>query len=166
MNKQHKSVNQIYLRDWSMRNEILKKAQMYETSILNPSKELKSNMNEARGKATPDNEHDEKMNLLMSTPLHYSDNVNSVLKSHCNRSGVHISIKGTNFCDILIPDHPDDKVVASTSNNERVVSTKDAKRSKQRRPKQNENISKYQENDKEKAILDETIQSLISIDKL
>lgn len=146
-----------------MRNEILKKAQMYETSILNPSVEIRSNINEAR--ATPDSsENDEKMNLLMSTPLHYSDNVNSLLKPHCNRSGVHISIKGTNFCDIIIPNHPDDKEEASNSEKQQVRSIQDAEK---HRSKQREKTAKYQENnDKEKAILDETIQSMISIDKL
>lgn len=80
-----KIVAQIYLRDWSMKNEILRKAQMYEHTISNI--EIRSNRNNADIK-------------IFTPPSLHNDNV-VLLKPHCNRSGVYVMSKGSaNFCDI------------------------------------------------------------------
>jgi hypothetical protein len=91
-----KTVTQLYLKDWSMKNEILRKAQQYEDTIMHRTNDCKSN-SEVRN-----NRNNENMKLFTPTPLHH-ENVNAMLKPHCNRSGVYISSKGTNFCDIIIP---------------------------------------------------------------
>jgi hypothetical protein len=88
-----KTVAQLYLKDWSMKSEILRKAQMYESTIMHRTNDCKSNIEDRN------NRNNENMKLFTPTP-----HENALLKPlHCNRSGVYISSKGTNFCDIIIP---------------------------------------------------------------
>src|SRR4051812_19136590 len=89
-----KTVRQLYLRDWTMKSEISKKAQLYEHTIMHRTNGCKSNI-EVRN-----NRNSENIKLFTPAPLH-QENANAMLKPHCNRSGVYISSKGTNFCDII-----------------------------------------------------------------
>lgn len=90
-----KTVMQLYLKDWSMKNEISRKAQLYEHTIMHRTNDCTSNI-EDRNKRNNEN-----IKIFTPSPLH--ENVNALLRPHCNRSGVYISSKGTNFCDIIIP---------------------------------------------------------------
>jgi hypothetical protein len=156
----HKTVNQLYLRDWKMKNEILRKAQMYEDTIKSPMSDCKSNMIESARCNKRNN--DENIKVFMPTPLHDSENVNALLKPHCNRSGVYISTKGTNFCDIVIPNNQPTAAAAAD-----VVASEDALISlkmKQQKVRRNKKILKLR---KYKEILNDRLRSMISsIDKL
>lgn len=137
-----KTVMQLYLKDWSMKNEILKKAQLYEHTIKHRTSDCKSNI-EVRDIRNNEN--------VKYTQLH--ENVNALLKPQCNRSGVYISSKGTNFCDIIIP---------NAAANEPLISLK--LKNKLRRNKKNSmKIRKYKDFFNMK---DDGISSLVSIDKL
>lgn len=74
-----KTVSQLYLKERRTKNEINRKALLYEQTC-------KSNK--------------ENRKLVTPTPLDHAENVNAFLKPHCNRSAVYMSAKGTNFCDI------------------------------------------------------------------
>lgn len=140
-----KTVTQLYLKDWSMKSEILKKAQLYEHTIMHRTNGCKSNI-EVRN-----NRNSEKRNLFTPAPLHHDDNANAMLKPHCNRSGVYISSKGTNFCDITIPN--------SAASDDSLISLK-----LKQRIRRNKKILKLR---KRKDIFkDERMPSLIAIDKL
>lgn len=86
-----KTVAQLYLKDWSMKNEILRKAQLYEHTIMHRTNDCKSNI-EVRNKIftqTPLQHEGDSLGV----PLHpckelHHENVNALLKPHCNRSGV------------------------------------------------------------------------------
>lgn len=140
----HKTVAQLYLKDWSMKSEILRKAQMYENTIMHRTNDCKSNIEDRN------NRNNENMKLFTPTPLHHE---NALLKPlHCNRSGVYISSKGTNFCDIIIPSS-----AASTA--------EDPLTSLKLKPKvrRNKKILKLR---KHKEEFNERLESMISIDKL
>lgn len=122
-----------------MKNEILKKAQLYEHTIKHRTSDCKSNI-EVRDIRNNEN--------VKYTQLH--ENVNALLKPQCNRSGVYISSKGTNFCDIIIP---------NAAANEPLISLK--LKNKLRR---NKKIRKYKNFFHMKD--DDGISSLVSIDKL
>lgn len=148
-----KTVTQLYLKDWSMKNEILRKAQLYEDTIMHRTNDCKSNI-EVRN-----NRNNEDMKLFTPTPLHH-ENVNAMLKPHCNRSGVYISSKGTNFCDIIIPN-------SATAGGDPLISLKMKHRI--RRNKKILKLRKVLESKKSKDIFtmkDDRIPSLISLDKL
>lgn len=135
-----KTVAQLYLKDWSMKSEILRKAQMYEHTIMHRTNDCKSNIEDRN------NRNNENMKMFTPTPLHHE---NVLLKPHCNRSGnVYISSKGTNFCDIIIP--------SSAAAEDPLISLK----MKHRRNKKILKLRKYKE------IFNDRLQSLISIDKL
>lgn len=139
-----KTVTQLYLKDWSMKNEILRKAQLYEHTIMHRTNDCKSNI-EVRN-----NRNNENMKLFTPTPLHH-ENVNALLKPHCNRSGVYISSKGTNFCDIIIPNSAADPLISLKM------------KQKTRRNKKILKLRKYKDIFNMK---DDRMPSLISIDKL
>jgi hypothetical protein len=86
---QDKIVAQIYLRDWSMKTEILRKAQMYENTILH---------GEDKNDCTSNNNHNSGIAQLMSGSLDNGSNENIKLYAptlHCtNRSGIYLE-KGT-----------------------------------------------------------------------
>ena len=137
-----KTVAQLYLKDWSMKSEILKKAQMYENKIMHRTNDCKSNIEDRN------NRNNENMKLFTPTPLHHE---NALLKPlHCNRSGVYISSKGTNFCDIIIPS-------SAATAEDPLISLK--LKHKIRRNKKILKLRKYKE------IFDDGLQS-IAIDKL
>lgn len=137
-----KTVSQLYLKDWSMKNEILRKAQLYEHTIMHRTNDCKSNIESRNSRSNED------MKLFTPTPLHH-ENVNSLLKPHCNRSGVYISSKGTNLCDIIIPNS--------------AAAADAAQNRKSRRNKKILKLRKYKDIFNMK---DERIESMISIDKL
>lgn len=140
-----------------MKNEILRKAQMYENTIMSPMSDCKSNnlMIESRCKRN----NDENIKLFMPTPLHEGENVNALLKPHCNRSGVYISTKGTNFCDIVTPNNQPTAAAAVVASEDALISLK-MKQQKVRRNKKILKLRKYKE------ILNDRLDSMISIDKL
>lgn len=87
---QDKIVAQIYLRDWSMKTEILRKAQMYENTILH---------GEHKNDCTSNNNHNSGVGQMMSGgSLDNGSNENIKLYAptlHCtNRSGIYLE-KGT-----------------------------------------------------------------------
>lgn len=139
-----KTVTQLYLKDWSMKSEILKKAQLYEHSIMHRTNGCKSNI-EVRNNRNSENN----MKIFTPTPLHH-ENANALLKPHCNRSGVYILSKGTNFCDMTIPNSAVDDPMISLKLKQRM--------------RRNKKILKLR---KRKDIFkDERMPSLIAIDKL
>jgi hypothetical protein len=162
----HKTVNQLHLKDWKMKNEILRKAQIYENTIMSPMSDCKSNMIEARCNKQQRN-NNENIKLFIPTPLHDSENVNALLKPHCNRSGVYISTKGTNFCDIVIPNNQPTAAASAAANHDVVTSTSEdaliSLKMKQQKVRRNKKILKLR---KYKEILNDRLQSMISIDKL
>lgn len=138
-----KTVTQLYLKDWSMKSEILKKAQLYEHTIMHRTNGCKNSI-EVRN-----NRNSENIKLFTPAPLHH-ENANAMLKPHCNRSGVYISSKGTNFCDIIIPNSAADDSMVSLKLKQRI--------------RRNKKILKLR---KRKDIFkDERMPSLIAIDKL
>lgn len=139
-----KTVAQLYLKDWSMKNEILRKAQMYEHTIMHRANDCKSNIEDRN------NRNNENMKLFTPTPLHH-ENVNALLKPHCNRSGVYISSKGTNFCDIIIPS-------SAAAAEDPLISLK-----MKHKIRRNKKILKLR---KHKEVFNDRLQSMISIDKL
>lgn len=138
-NNLDKTVAQLYLKDWSMKNEILRKAQMYEHKIMHRTNDCKSNI-EVRNK--------EDMKLFTPSSLH--ENINVLLKPHCNRSGdADISSRGTNFCDIMFPNPADDQISLKIKHNRR-----------------NKKILKLRKYKDIFNVRNDRIQSMISIDKL
>jgi hypothetical protein len=142
-----KTVTQLYLKDWSMKNEILRKAQLYEDTIMHRTNDCKSNIDDRN------NRNNENMKLFTPTPLHH-ENVNAMLKPHCNRSGVYISSKGTNFCDIIIPSSAAVEPLISLKMKHRIRRNKKILKL---RKKYSKDIFNMQ---------DDSIPSMISLDKL
>jgi hypothetical protein len=142
-----KTVTQLYLKDWSMKNEILRKAQLYEDTIMHRTNDCKSNIDDRN------NRNNENMKLFSPTPLHH-ENVNAMLKPHCNRSGVYISSKGTNFCDIIIPSSAAVEPLISLKMKHRIRRNKKILKL---RKKYSKDIFNMQ---------DDSIPSMISLDKL
>lgn len=143
-----KTVTQLYLKDWSMKNEISRKAQLYEHTIMHRMNDCQSNIEDRSIR------NNENRKLFTQTPLHH-ENVNTFLKPHCNRSGVYISSKGTNFCDIIIPSS------AATAADDPSILLKI-----KQKIRRNKKILKFR---KYKDIFNtnnERIESMISIDKL
>lgn len=144
-----KTVAQLYLKDLELKNEILRKAQMYEHSIMHRTNDCKSNI-EVNGN----------IKFFAPTPLHHEviggkelQHVNAILKPHaCNRSGVYISSKGT-ICDITIP--------SSAAAEDPLVSLK--AKHKVNRNKKILKLRKYKDMFN---MREDRLQSLISIDKL
>lgn len=87
---QDKIVTQIYLRDWSMKAEILRKAQMYENTIMHSE----HNKNDC----TSNKIHNDGGQIMSSSCLDDNgSNENIKLYAptlHCNRSGIYLE-KGT-----------------------------------------------------------------------
>jgi hypothetical protein len=131
-----------------MKSEISRKAQMYEHTIMHRTNDCKSNI-EVRN-----NRNNENMKLFTPTPLHH-ENVNALLKPHCNRSGVYISSKGTNFCDIIIP--------SSAAANAAATEDPLILLKMKHKIRRNKKILKLRKN---KEIFNERLQSMLSIDKL
>lgn len=85
---QDKIVAQIYLRDWSMKAEILRKAQMYEDTIMHSEHK--------NDDCTSNNIHSDGRQIT-SGSLDNGSNENIKLYAptlHCNRSGIYLE-KGT-----------------------------------------------------------------------
>jgi predicted nuclease of restriction endonuclease-like RecB superfamily len=131
-----KVVAQIYLRDWSMKAEILRKAQMYEDTMMHRKSDCTSNNNNNNNKVEMNNL--DKNNSNEDIKL-FAPTVN------CNRSGIYLE-KGTSnkFCDTSSADNS-------------MVSLKF--KSKLKRNKNNLKMRKY------KDILN-MINPMIAIDKL
>ena len=140
-----KTVMQLYLKDWSMKNEISRKAQLYEHTIMLRTNDCKSNI-EVRN-----NRNNENMKMFTPSPLQ-DVNVNALLKPHCNRSGVYISSKGTNFCDIIIPNSAAEDPMISLKMKQKF--------------RRNKKILKRRKHKDIFNMKGEGIPSLISIDKL
>ncbi|KAG5672760.1 hypothetical protein PVAND_002857 [Polypedilum vanderplanki] len=139
---QDKIVAQIYLRDWSMKTEILRKAQMYEDTIMHRmANDCTSNSMEMSNLDNNNLSNNKENNIKL-----YAHTL------HCNRSGVYLE-KGRSsstatskkFCDISADD--------ST-----LISLKF--KSKIRRHKNNLKMRKY------KDIFNNMIKPMIAIDKL
>lgn len=114
---------------------ILRKAQLYEHTIMHRKNDCKSNI-EVRN--IRNSEHMK----LFSSPLQHE---NALIKRY-NRSGIYISSKGTNFCDIILSNSQDETVVP-------------LKKQKTKRNKKNIKFQKFE-------IKDDRIEQFISIDKL
>lgn len=140
-----KTVTQLYLKDWSMKNEILRKAQLYEHTIMHHTNDCKSNI-EVRN-----NRNNENIKLFTPTPLHH-ENVKTLLKPHCNQSGVYISSKGTYFCDIILSNSAADDPMISLKMKQKIRRNK--KTLKRRKYKDIFNLKNNR------------ITDMISIDKL
>lgn len=85
---QDKTVAQIYLRDWSMKADILRKARMYEHTIMR---------GEHSNDCTSNNIHNCDAEMMSSGSLDNGSNENIKLYAHtlhCNRSGIYLE-KGT-----------------------------------------------------------------------
>lgn len=98
---QDKIVAQIYLRDWSMKAEILRKAQMYEDTIMH---------GENKNDCTSNNIHNG-ADMMNSNSLDNGSNDNIKLYAHtlhCNRSGIYLekssssrstAVNDNKYCD-------------------------------------------------------------------
>lgn len=133
-----KTVTQLYLKDWSMKIEISRKAQLYEQTIMHRKNDWKSNI-EDRSIQTKENRK-----LFTPRQLHHEN----VLKPHCNRSGVYIS----NFCDIIIPSSVADDSSILLKIKQKI--------------RRNKKILKFRKYKDIFNTNDERIESMISIDKL
>jgi hypothetical protein len=144
-----KTVAQLYLKDWSMKSEISRKAQMYEHTIMHRTNDCKSNIEDRNDR------NNENMKMFTPTPLHH-ENANALLQQPhcCNRSGVYISSKGTNFCDIIIPS----SAAANAAAEDPLTSLK-----MKHKIRRNKKILKLR---KSKEIFHERLESMMSIDKL
>jgi hypothetical protein len=99
---QDKTVAQIYLRDWSMKAEILRKARVYEDTIMH---------GEHKNHCTSNNIHNSGADVMSSNSLDNGSNENIKLYAHtlhCNRSGVYLekgstsrttAVNGNKYCD-------------------------------------------------------------------
>lgn len=144
---QDKIVAQIYLRDWSVKTEILRKAQMYEDTIMHRMKnDCTSNnveINNLDNNNNNINNNKNNGNIKLFAP--------HTLHCHCNRSGIYLEKAGgsamaTNKnCDISADDSS-------------LISLK--LKSKIRRNKNNLKMRKY------KDIFNNMIKPMIAIDKL
>lgn len=88
---QDKIVAQIYLRDWSMKAEILRKARMYEDTIMHSEHN--------KNACTSNNIHNDGVGQIMSGSCLDDNGSNENIKLyaptlHCNRSGIYLE-KGT-----------------------------------------------------------------------
>jgi hypothetical protein len=135
-----KIVAQIYLRDWSMKTEILRKAQMYENTIMHRmTNDCTSNSMEMTNLDNNNHSSNKENNIKLYAPT-----------LHCNRSGVYLekgrpTTASKKFCDISADD--------STQLSLKL-------KSKIRRHKNNLKMRKY------KDIFNNMIKPMIAIDKL
>ena len=143
---QDKIVAQIYLRDWSVKTEILRKAQMYEDSIMHRMKnDCTSNNVEINNL---DNNNNNNINNNNKNIKLYAPHT---LHCHCNRSGIYVekasdsTMTTSKNCDISA----DDSSLTSLK-----------LKSKIRRHKNNLKMRKY------KDIFNNMIKPMIAIDKL
>jgi hypothetical protein len=139
---QDKIVAQIYLRDWSVKTEIFRKAQMYEDSIMHRMKnDCTSNNVEINNLDNNNNNNNinNNKNIKLYAP--------HTLHCHCNRSGIYVekASGSTKNCDISA----DDSSLTSLK-----------LKSKIRRNKNNLKMRKY------KDIFNHMIKPMIAIDKL
>jgi len=173
--QQHdKIVAQIYLKDWNMKNEILRKAQLYEQHTINMQHRSNNDCKSNKNKDISSVDSKDNIQLMTPTPTalnHEEDEsaASALLKPmmpHCNRSGVHVhhisSSKGTSFCDILIPNPSADPSVTTFK-----------LKSKHKRNKKNLKLRKYKEFFNTHNDLNDNagsaggkLQSMIAIDKL
>ncbi|KAL7019450.1 hypothetical protein ACKWTF_011123 [Chironomus riparius] len=147
---QDKIVAQIYLRDWSVKTEILRKAQMYEDSIMHRMKndctsnnvEI-NNLDNINNNNNNNNINNNNKNIKLYAP--------HTLHCHCNRSGIYVekasdsTMTTSKNCDISA----DDSSLTSLK-----------LKSKIRRHKNNLKMRKY------KDIFNNMIKPMIAIDKL
>lgn len=97
-----KTVAQIYLRDWSMKAEILRKARMYEDTIKH---------GEHKSDCTSNKIHNSGAEMMSSNSLDNGSNENIKLYAHtlhCNRSGIYLekgsasrttTVNDNKYCD-------------------------------------------------------------------
>lgn len=147
-----KTVTQLYLKDWSMKNEILRKARLYEHTIMHRINDCTSNIENRSTR------HTENRKLFPPTPLH-DENIDTLLKPNRNRSGVFsVSSKGTNFCDTVMPSSAAaaENAAAATEDPSILLKTK-----KKNRRNKVLKFRKYKD-----IFYEERIDPMISIDKL
>lgn len=142
---QDKTVAQIYLRDWSMKAEILRKARMYENTIMHGE-----HKNDCRSNNIHNGGTDTSSNSLDNVKL-YAHTL------HCNRSGIYLdkgsasrttSVNDNKYCD-------NNNSASDDSNSLKLKSNKNRRNKK-------ENVLRMR---KYKDIFN-TIKPLIAIDKL
>lgn len=144
---QDKIVAQIYLRDWSVKTEISRKAQMYEDTIMHRMKnDCTSNNVEIN---SLDNNNNNNINSNKNIKLYAPH----TLHCHCNRSGVYMEKAGDDSAATANKNNCDNSADDSS-----MVSLKI--KSKNRRNKNNLKMRKY------KDIFNNMIKPMIAIDKL
>lgn len=139
---QDKTVAQIYLRDWSMKAEIFRKAQMYENTIMHRKNDCISNNNVEINSLDNNNNNN----------INNNENIKLFAATlHCNRSGIYIEKSdGTTMTNT-------NKLCDMSSADDSMISLKF--KSKTRRNKNNLKMRKYKD-------IFNMIKPMIAIDKL
>lgn len=132
-----------------MKNEILKKARLYEHTIMHRINDCTSNIENRSTRNT------ENRKFFSPTPLN-DDNADALLKPNRNRSGIYsVSSKGTNFCDIIIPS----SAAAGVADDPSILL-------KMKKKIRRNKILKFRKNKDIFNTNEERIEPMISIDKL
>lgn len=151
---QDKIVAQIYLRDWSMKAEILRKAQMYENTI----------MHRSANDCTANNVEMDNLDNNCNIDGLSANNIKLFASAlNCNRSGIYLE-KGTTTHSTATTTTSTPESATAVSNDKRYcdISADDSlkSKSKARRNKNNLKMRKY------KDIFNNMIKPMIAIDKL